>query len=68
MTDLAQHIQATPLMDTHEHLRDEAAYVENGPDILQDLFDNYVAHDLRTAGASSEAIIALPKVIDSVLF
>jgi hypothetical protein len=52
MTDLAHHIEVTPLMDTHEHVRDEAAYVENGPDVLQDLFDNYVAHDLRTAGAS----------------
>lgn len=56
MSDLALHIQQTPLMDTHEHLNKEAAYVENGPDILVDLFDNYVAADLVVAGAAPEAV------------
>ena len=29
---------------------------EDGPDILQDLFGNYVPADLNTAGASPEAM------------
>jgi len=56
MTDLAQHIQATALMDTHEHLLKEREYVEGGPDVLNDLFNNYVTADLVVAGASGEAI------------
>ena len=36
-TDLCQHIADTLLIDTHEHLRKERDWVENGPDILQDL-------------------------------
>ncbi len=59
MTDLQQHIQQTPLIDTHEHLAKEKEYVEAGPDVLADLFANYVDQDLFTAGASSEAIKAL---------
>ena len=56
MTDLAQYIQATPLIDTHEHLRKEPEYLDSGPDILQDLFDNYVSADLVVAGATPEAV------------
>lgn len=59
MTDLAQHIQQTSLIDTHEHLRSEQEYVENGPDVLADLFGNYVPADLITAGASPQAVNAL---------
>jgi hypothetical protein len=44
MNDLAAHIQAARLIDTHEHLRDERAFIEHGPDVLQDLFDNYARH------------------------
>ena len=44
------------LVDTHEHMRRENDWVENGPDILQDLFGNYVPADLRTAGASDSAM------------
>src|SRR5438105_6347998 len=58
-TDLAEHIERTPLADTHEHLRKEAEYTERGPDILQSLFDNYVQSDLIVAGASPEALAAL---------
>ena len=50
-TDLARHILTTPLADTHEHLRSEQEYVQEGPDILQSLFDNYVTGDLAVAGA-----------------
>ena len=55
-TDLARHIQETPLVDTHEHLKREPEWLQDGPDILQDLFDNYVSADLRTAGASPDAM------------
>ncbi len=43
-------------MDTHEHLRKEQDYVDNGPDVLLDLFGNYVTADLVVAGASGEAM------------
>lgn len=55
-TDLAGHIQQQPLVDTHEHLGKESDWVEAGPDILSDLFGNYVPADLKTAGASPEAL------------
>ena len=58
-TDLAYHIQETPLVDTHEHLDREPEWVENGPDILGDLFGNYVVADLVTAGASPQAMTRL---------
>lgn len=56
MTDLTHHIQTIRLVDTHEHMRRENDWVEKGPDILQDLFGNYVPADLQTAGASPEAM------------
>src|SRR5262245_1147005 len=62
MTDLRQHIQETTLIDTHEHLNKEADYTEHGPDVLQDLFGNYVAADLIVAGATQEAV---DKLLDS---
>ena len=55
-TDLAQHIEETPLVDTHEHLKREPEWLHDGPDILQDLFGNYVTADLRTAGAAPDAM------------
>lgn len=58
-TDLAQHIQATRMADTHEHLHKEDEYVDHGPDILQSLFQNYVSADLVVAGADQSAVDAL---------
>jgi hypothetical protein len=55
-TDLSEHISQTPLVDTHEHLRREANWTDDGPDILQDLFGNYVPADLISAGASQQAL------------
>lgn len=56
MTDLADHIQATPMADTHEHLYKEAQYVDDGPDVLEDLFaKNYIVADLVVGGATPEA-------------
>ena len=63
-TDLAHHIETTPLVDTHEHLRKEPDWLEDGPDILQDLFGNYVPADLNTAGASSDAMTRLMDASD----
>jgi predicted TIM-barrel fold metal-dependent hydrolase len=51
-SDIAQHISQTPLCDTHEHLRSPEDWTERGPDVLSDLFGNYVTADLVTAGAS----------------
>ena len=67
-TDLRQHIQQTPLCDTHEHLRKETEWVENGPaDVLQDLFTNYVPADLVSAGATQEAMTHLQDSSDGDL-
>ena len=63
-TDLAHHIQGTALVDTHEHLEREHEWLENGPDILQDLFGNYVPADLNTAGASPEGMKRLMDASD----
>jgi hypothetical protein len=56
MNKLAAFIQSTPMTDTHEHLNSEAMFVERGPDVLQDLFDNYSTADLVVAGAAPEAV------------
>ena len=55
-TDLAQHIQSTPLIDTHEHLEREDAYLAPDKDVLCALFQNYVTADLVSAGASRDAV------------
>ena len=55
-TDIATVIQQTPLVDTHEHMKYEHVYLEDQPDILLQLFHNYVPADLRVAGASQEAL------------
>lgn len=59
MTDLAQYITQTPLMDTHEHLKKEHDYTVNGPDVLRDLFENYVPADLIVAGATQADVDCL---------
>lgn len=56
MTELAQHIEATRLIDTHEHLIKEPDYLDRVPDILRDLFANYVTADLVVAGAPVAAV------------
>src|SRR5687767_12033045 len=58
-TELSQYIQQTPLCDTHEHLRKETEYLDEGPDLLQNLFGNYVPADLVVAGASQAAVDTL---------
>ncbi|RLT38611.1 MAG: hypothetical protein DWI57_11730 [Chloroflexi bacterium] len=63
-TALAHFIQTTPLCSSHEHLRSETNYVENGPDLLQNLFDNYVSADLVVAGAGQTAVDRLLNAAD----
>ena len=58
-TDLEQHIESTPLIDTHEHLHKEAKYVHNGPDVLADLFGMYIGDELLVAGAPFENVVRL---------
>ena len=58
-TDLTAHIQSTVLIDTHEHLCSETDMADGGPDILQDLFNWYTTADLKTAGASPQALAQL---------
>ena len=59
MTDLARFVDTSPMIDTHEHLLPEARFVTEGPDVLQHLFDSYVMHDLRSAGATEDQVKAL---------
>src|SRR5215216_3081258 len=64
MTDLAEHIRSLRMIDTHEHLNKEQDFTQHGPDILQDLFDNYVASNLVVAGAPEAAVERLLDVSD----
>jgi hypothetical protein len=53
-TDLARFIDTAPLSDTHEHLQTEEFSIQFPPDVLSDLFGNYVQADLVVAGATQE--------------
>lgn len=64
MTDLEHVVAAAPLTDTHEHLQKEPGYVEEGPDLLRALFDNYVLSDLAVAGARPDALRRLTDARD----
>ena len=64
-SDIAAFIQQTPLVDTHEHMRREESYLDENPDILCQLFQNYVGADLFVAGASQEALDKLFDQSDS---
>ena len=58
-TDLAACIHETALCDTHEHLNKEHQYLDDKPDILQNLFQNYVSADFCSAGVAPEAMEGL---------
>ncbi|MBT3271989.1 MAG: amidohydrolase family protein [Spirochaetales bacterium] len=55
-TNLREFIDQSKMVDTHEHLNSAKQYTENPPDVLQELFENYIGSDLRVAGASQDAI------------
>jgi uncharacterized protein len=58
-SELAQFIQAQAMVDTHEHLRSEKEFVQQGPDLLQRLFGSYLPADLIVAGASQGQVDTL---------
>ena len=67
-TALAHFIQETPLCDTHEHLATESVYTGNGgPDLLQNLFANYVPADLVVAGAGQAAKICNNMILGATM-
>ena len=49
MTDLAHFIATAPLVNTHEHQSTNEWLLEQSPDILDLIVDNYFAGDLLTA-------------------
>ncbi|MER8369856.1 amidohydrolase family protein [Mesorhizobium sp. M1378] len=57
--ELSEFIASSPLCSTHEHTEFENFYQKSQPDVLTHLFDNYVLHDLLSAGASRQALNAL---------
>ena len=59
MSDLRHFVLTSPLVDTHEHMILQQAYLEQRPDILQMLFDGYAQADLFVAGAPLAATEAL---------
>lgn len=64
-TQLADFIADAKVIDTHEHMRKEHEWVDNGPhDVLADLFMNYVPADLASGGAPPEAIQRLTDPAD----
>ncbi|MGV7219557.1 amidohydrolase family protein [Bradyrhizobium sp. UFLA05-112] len=54
--DLTRYITSTPLCSTHEHTEFEEAYSSDPPDVLTNLFKNYVTWDLAGAGARPDAL------------
>ncbi|MCP4384183.1 MAG: amidohydrolase family protein [Hyphomicrobiales bacterium] len=58
-TDLHRFIQTAPMCSTHEHTEYESGYTANPPDVLNNLFNNYVEADLVVAGASPDAVKVL---------
>ena len=57
-SDLSEHIQQTVMVDSHEHLRMEDVWLQDGPgDVLSDLFFvPYDGGDLVTAGADDQDV------------
>ena len=58
-TDLENFVETSRLCSTHEHTEYEKFYRQSTPDVLTNLFDNYIAHDLVSAGASRECVASL---------
>ncbi len=58
--DLAEHVQAIRVIDTHSHMQSDLQWEENGPrDVLEDLFGMYSRDDLIVAGATPAAVEGL---------
>ncbi|MGX5805094.1 amidohydrolase family protein [Bradyrhizobium sp. Arg314] len=54
--DLADYVNSSRMCSSHEHTEFESEYVRNPPDILTNLFDNYVLNDLAVAGATPDSL------------
>lgn len=53
-TELSTFIRTVRVYDTHEHMWKEDKWRATKPDILCELFENYVPADLRVAGLSDD--------------
>ena len=58
-TALTEFVATSPLCSTHEHTEFESAFAARAPDVLDNIFNNYVLADLVTAGAEPEAVLGL---------
>lgn len=66
MQKIREHIEQTPLANTHDHLLSEAEYLgENGPDVLADIFHINLRIHMIVAGAPPEAMERLANPKDS---
>ena len=64
VSELAQFIHNSPLCSTHEHTELEGFYANAPHDVLSNLFDNYVLHDIVSAGADQGDAKALVDASD----
>lgn len=55
-SDLSIVIDETPMVDSHEHLPTVEAFTNDKPDLIKQLFDNYIMLDLVCAGADPDAL------------
>jgi hypothetical protein len=55
-TDLERSISEIKICDTHEHLWHEDKWREQPPDVIHELFDNYVKADFVCAGADDASL------------
>jgi uncharacterized protein len=55
--ELSEHIQQTPIADTHEHQASEEQWINDGPaDVLSDLIGTYVSTDFHGAHCDIAAL------------
>lgn len=64
MSDLAEFVAETPMVDTHEHQQRLEQLNAHPPDILTELFHNYMPAVLRVAGATPAALRRLADTSD----
>jgi len=59
-SELKELADTIKIVDTHEHMRSEEIWVNEGSvDVLANLFENYVAGDLVSAGFPEESLLDL---------
>lgn len=73
-TDLAAFIREARIVDTHEHLRSEQAWLAESPDVLSLIVSHYIGGDLVNAGLSEQTLamirgageLDLPRRVDAL--